>query len=277
VSLPDPGRPSKARPAVGAATSRDPSAFVVEFLGLPGAGKSTIASAAVQQLSGVVGDVSQPMLSLSAGPSPGLRRMKKAVLSISALGRPREAWVASRVISASRQESALDAVRLLLNWFVVTSVMHRHGHRGGLCILDQGVFQAIWSVCLMARNGSVSDIATELLGSAPRPDAVVVIHSDPDIIRDRLKSRRGAASRLEQRWERADDLFPKAIDVFQGLLGIAREVCGAPQVLSVSNGSGAMPDETAASVAEYLRGLCRDHASSGRTRSGGPGAQQSPS
>lgn len=262
---------------MGTLTSRDPSALVVEFLGLPGVGKSTIASAAVKQLSGVVGEVSQPMLSLSAGPSPGLRRMKKALLAGSALGRPREAWVASRVISVSRQESHLDAVRLLLNWFVVTSVMHRHGHRGELCILDQGVFQAIWSICLMARRASVSDIAMELLASAPRPDAVVVVHADPGVVRHRLKSRRGAASRLEKRWERADDLFPKAIDVIQGLLGIAREVCGGPQVLSVSSDSGAMPEETAANVAEYVRGLYRDRASSGRTRSGGPGAQHSPS
>ena len=99
--------------------------------------------------------------------------------------------------SARRQISTRYVVRESLNWLVVTSALRRRPAPGTIRILDQGMFQAIWSIGLGARESVIARFDPSLALAMPIPDVVVVVEADLAAVIGRLQRRSGSGSRVD--------------------------------------------------------------------------------
>lgn len=169
--------------------------LVVEFCGLPGAGKSTMARALVERLrrSGVPAvDVMAP-LGPEAGREARLAR-KAAAVGRSALDP--DAWrIAAAVGLRSGQADARDRIARPLNLLVVRAAAARAARRRGVHVLDQGPLQEWWSAALRADADRV--LARAAADGPAHADLLVRVDTPVDVLVARLAGRAGAQSRLE--------------------------------------------------------------------------------
>lgn len=168
---------------------------VVEFCGLPGAGKSTLARALVAQLRLAGVPASEVMAPL--GPSAGRteRVVRKAVMVGRAAVRS-DAWRLARDVGLrSGQRSARDRLARPVNLLVVREAVARAGRRPGIQVLDQGPVQEWWSAALRADTDRV--LAWAAADGPTRADLVVRVDAPIDLLTERLARRAGAQSRVE--------------------------------------------------------------------------------
>ncbi len=169
--------------------------YVVEFCGLPGAGKSTLARAVVAQLRlrGVPTTEVMATLGPDATRAARLTRKFSAVLSgIRATGSPR---VVADVALRSAQQDRRDRLARPANLLVVRHAVTRARSRPGVHVLDQGPLQEWWSAALRADDTRVLEMAAH--DRAPRADLVVQVHAPIEMLVDRLEARGPRQSRLE--------------------------------------------------------------------------------
>ena len=109
-----------------------------------------------------------------------------------ALTEPRRVAGSLRVIRASQQRSKADYLKNLLNWVFVSHLIREPTGYKQVRLLDQGLFQAIWSVLLSAGRPNLADLADAAMRVAPSPAMVVVLEaSEP-----RRAARSGGPSRV---------------------------------------------------------------------------------
>lgn len=172
----------------------------VEFLGLPGAGKSTLS----HRLAGLLARrgiaVAQVSYDLAHGPTTGRRRMRKAVHVVRELLRhPIAAFGAARAIRNTEQPDLATRLKLWFNWLLVLALGRAARRDPRIHLFDQGVLQAVWSIALEDR----SDAALALLGSAAAraamPDVAVCVEAGIAAVQRRLHARGSRDSRIERR------------------------------------------------------------------------------
>lgn len=180
-----------------------PRPLIVEFAGLPGAGKTALSRAVAHRLRqrGI------PVIETGVcfpNTSSIVRARKTLRVLTEILRRPGYAHRCARAVWGSRQRSVLDAIKTLHNWLFVSRLMRET--RAGDCVLllDQGLYQALWSIGYSARNGHLSTMAAALSDGFARPNLVVIVETSPETAAHRLTTRPHGGSRLE----RARDLDP---------------------------------------------------------------------
>jgi thymidylate kinase len=178
---------------------RRSDSVVVEFFGLPGAGKSSLAHRVAQLLAADGRAVHEPSRALAHGLGRPQRVLRKALrVAREAIAHPRSSARALRAIAATRQRRRGDLVRVGFNWLLVTALARAARTRSGVHLLDQGLVQGAWSIAL---DGD-SDRALALLESSRTaellPDRVVIVAASPAALRQRLSARPGSLSRLER-------------------------------------------------------------------------------
>lgn len=170
---------------------------IVEFVGLPGVGKST-----VSRLSAAVLDKNHPRVweptrrvDDRSGPHRVLSKGRHAAEH--ALRRPRTALSMTRNLLKTDQASTTDCVRVSFNLQYVSGVVARARATPGLALLDQGPYQGIWSVGLRSTIGwdSLLNRFAYFL-SRTAADLVVLVEADTDTIARRLRSREGGDTRV---------------------------------------------------------------------------------
>jgi predicted kinase len=168
---------------------------VVEFCGLPGAGKSTIARALVAslRLEGVPTVEVMAPIGPSATRSERIRR--KSAVIVRGMTARGAIGVAANVGFRSGQSDARDRLARPANLLVVRDAVRRARSRPGVHVLDQGPVQEWWSAALRAD----SDRVLRWAGSdpAPRADLVVRVDAPVEVLAERLARRRARQSRLE--------------------------------------------------------------------------------
>ena len=273
--------------------------FVVEFLGLPGAGKSAVCRCVAARLRARGIAVAEPIGVLAQtrrqGASGALKRLRKALtVARECLAHPGASLGSVRAIAASLQPSPVVSTRLALNWLLLRSLL-RASRRAPVALFDQGLLQALWSIALEGRNG-IGRLATALAGSRDLPDAVVVVECGPDVAAARLASRHGRESRAD-RWSAQDHArFLRAVNVLaqvEALVPRLRVLRRPIRVMRIENGAGGdletiarhvggwiedLADATPAAIPATplrLRSRARPHAGAGRA-AGDPGPELSP-
>jgi thymidylate kinase len=165
---------------------------VVEFCGLPGAGKSTLARAVVARLrlQGV------PTVEVMApiGPDAGKagRMLRKALAVARGMGEPG----LGEVVVAAAQRDGRDRLARPANLLVVRHALRRARRRDPVAVMDQGPVQEWWSAALRARDREAV-LAAAAADPAPEPDLLVRVDAPVEVLLERLAGRSVRQSRLE--------------------------------------------------------------------------------
>jgi len=175
--------------------------FVVEFVGLPGAGKSTLSHAVAELLRSRGIPVTEPTWELTRGSSWLRKRViKMGYASAIALGHPVWTLAALRRVRATRQQSLEDLLATAFNLLFVCGLLARVSKRRGIHLMDQGFFHALWSIDFSARAPArLVDLRVRSLrgGLLTRADLVVTLEVPSETAVDRMAARVGTQSRLE--------------------------------------------------------------------------------
>jgi hypothetical protein len=174
--------------------------LVVEFVGLPGAGKSALSRqvAVLLRAEGLI--VSEPTRRLDEVDTVSRTLVKVGYGIGGAVAAPLAGARWMRTFIDMRQRSLSDTVRVALNWFFLAGLTRGLARRPGVHLLDQGIFQGIWSAAYAARDGvdKGPEIAAAVLEALPARILVIVVETSLDILRRRLHERLGGDSRLER-------------------------------------------------------------------------------
>lgn len=238
-----------------------PHALVVEFLGLPGVGKSHVNGLVAARLAALGIPVRSTYLRINHDLGPWRRVIHKSrVCAAELVRRPGYAWRLGRTVRRTGQRGRVDVVRLPYNWLTAQGLVRRGRSRPGAELLDEGMLQMLWSVGFAGRERSIADCASALLGSgasaAPMPDVVVLVDAPLDVILERLASRASRDGRVDRMdvTERRTALL-RGADLFADVLSEELGVVGGPSgplLRRVRNGD---PDELDADLDALVREL----------------------
>ena len=172
-------------------------ALLIEFCGLPGAGKSHLAGALLADLrrEGI------PARAGDASIAPNIAPVRRIPRKLIAAGREvlsDPAGTARVGLAIARAErDAVDVVSRSLQWFVTQQVLDRAAGGTGVHVFGEGVLQALWSIGL---RGDPDALLTLLDAGAARwirPRVLVVVHAPTDVVDARLGARRSSHSRTQ--------------------------------------------------------------------------------
>jgi len=245
-------------------------AVTVEFLGLPGVGKTTVSRRTAEELSrrGVV--VSERVLALSdrSRMGPRLRGYsgKLRLIARELLVHPVAAFRSLRAINATGQRSPSVLLMVAANWLMQCSLLRSCRRATAVHLFEEGIFQALWSIGLECRPGAVRSVGATLTAALSMPDVVVVLEADPEHVLHRLETRQGCESRAD-RWSRNDvhavtHASALMLEVIETLTWIGRHTA-RPRVIFGRNESEGDPEVVARDLARnieqlWLAGQCDD-------------------
>lgn len=168
---------------------------VVEFCGLPGAGKSTIAGALVASLRLQGVPTTEVMAPVGPTATRGERFRRKTLVIARGMTSSGGVAIAGNLGLRSRQQAGRDRLARPANLLVVRDAVRRAKDRRGVHVLDQGPVQEWWSAALRADDTRVLRWAAT--DPAPPADLVVRVDAPLGVLARRLAGRRERQSRLE--------------------------------------------------------------------------------
>lgn len=234
----------------------------VEFLGLPGVGKSSVSHRVAEILVEKGLPVRQPTYTLDHGPSPLVRMIRKSWwVALESLGHPVYALASLRALQATGQHSTRILLKMMFNWLLVSALMRRGQQEHAIHLFDQGIFQALWSIGLGARDGAIDRVGRDLAGRFPAPTMVAVIEADVATIATRLGSRGGVDSRADA-WNAADTqsfrLSMSLLEEAKGLLRSLSEPFKSIRTILVHNDHETDLESSAARLAGDIERIFRE-------------------
>lgn len=224
--------------------------FVVEFIGLPGVGKTTLALE-VAKLLGHTLPV-QSAYSRVGGRSWMARRLRNT-RDIVGLGlrRPRYVVRTARAIRASGQRSLYDGLKVTNNWLSVSALTVGSARTPHVTLFDQGMFQALWSVGYSAEGAGRLERLTHLGTLMPKPDLLVPVSAELATVVRRLQARGGRESRLDGVSHAEATPLRDAATLLDTVVGIARS--GGVDLLEVDGDDDGALGTNARAVADVIR------------------------
>lgn len=181
----------------GARVADRATGLLVEFCGLPGAGKSHLAATLVDGLGrrGIPAGAGDASIAPDVGP---VRRIPRKLLAAgrAVIGDPPGSARAGLAIARS-ERGAGDAVSRSLQWFVTQRLLDRASGREGVHVFQEGVLQALWSIGLRGDPDGMLEILGS--GAAPwiRPHVLVVVNAPIEVAAARLEARPSSHSRTQ--------------------------------------------------------------------------------
>lgn len=218
-------------------------ATIVEFVGLPGVGKSTVAHALAAHLRATkpVAEPTAAVVSRSRGRRLGakLRYAARAILA-----QPRRSLRVTARIIRTRQQSFVDLGKVILNIHYIRGV-YRTIDGDDVVVLDQGIYQAMWS-CLFSATDP--EMAAEHLMEIdlPEPDIVVGVDADEATVDERIRTRMWGHTRFTPGGADHD----RAIEAMEIVEGAANR---NGSLLTVQNETPDQLDRVVATLAPRIR------------------------
>ena len=172
--------------------------LLVEFVGLPGAGKSTLATRVVEALQTQEIYPCSPVAEINCRSTFNRLTSKTMYAGRSGLTRPLITSAAIRTTGFRRLFSTGDSRSVLFNWLFIHGVIERYRRSEDVVILDQGLLQAYWSARLSETDAFCNHIRWGILDKyAHTPILVVNIQVSPETIQTRLDDRDPNPSRVK--------------------------------------------------------------------------------
>ena len=231
---------------------------LVEFIGLPGSGKSTIAHALADLLRDRGEPVSEPTWHNDHASRRPMRALRKASLALSASMRDRARarelvdWVRN-----SRQPTTRETVKLVVNALYLAEATERCARAQGVHIFDQGLLQELWSVLYRARQNENLErrCADQMVMCGARLN-VVIVDAPLGVLQRRLEARTQGASRLERHLRDSGPhaALQRAVFAQRRVEEVADALssCHAIRLLRVSGGGDLSVRQAARVVGDWL-------------------------
>jgi hypothetical protein len=229
--------------------------LVVEFVGLPGVGKSHATRLVAAGLAAAGTPTRSSALRINHEHGRSRRVLSKSsICALEALSHPRRAARVGRTLIGSDQQSRVDVLRLLYNWLFLVGLLRRARTQPVVELLDEGIYQLQWSIGFAGGERVLADLSSTFLDGPPMPDVVVVVEAPLEVIQTRLASRRSRAGRLDRMDEaERQAALVRGADLLNELLsGLGGEGYG-PLLRRIRNGGS--DDQLAADVAALVDDL----------------------
>jgi hypothetical protein len=174
------------------------SGTVVEFLGLPGAGKTTLARSLGDELRAKGYPVAEPTDCLANETGRARRYATKAAATVrQGISHPMFTTSSLDAIGRPSLAAPWNWLRGVTNWqYVVEEVRGASARNpGSVTALDQGLAQALWSIGYMTTPDDISSFYPLLGQLCETLDCyvVVTVRTDDAAIQRRLRAREGSA------------------------------------------------------------------------------------
>jgi hypothetical protein len=224
----------------------------VEFMGLPGAGKTTLAASLQDRLRARGTDCIDRRLVFADEKSPIERHLRRARFAILAmLRRPDLLVTGARLVRRSRQRSRRDAAKVLWNLSCVLgfSLWYRN-RRVGAVIVDQGLLQACWSIAFSGQAPvSFAPLLARVTSAQTRFVLVVASGDEADA---RLRQRKNGNTRLTPARAGAAGDWPRAETALNRVLADLERLVSPERILRVDNRSPTDPATLGRDLADWL-------------------------
>lgn len=173
---------------------------VVEFFGYSGSGKSTMCSHALEALRAL--GMAADALNFAVH-EVSIARIT-VLMSQMMLG-PAYAWRSLKEFVSSQQRSVRDFQWVYRTWLERSYLIRAHARRPGIHLVEEGLFQALWSMALSSTKPDLSKEMSALCAIAPLPSGVVIVEASVESIAKRLADRQ-RQGRIEH-WLRTNPKF----------------------------------------------------------------------
>jgi hypothetical protein len=237
----------------------------VEFVGLPGAGKSEVSRAVATLLRARGLVVFEPSYHLDHATPLAGRRVSKLWLAARGWAHNRAQsrfWL--HTLAQSHQPGARRRRAVTVNWFYLLGSAHRCADVPGIHVFDQGLLQGLWSIGYAADRPDVISLSllARLRRALPPRALVVLVEADIPTIRQRLAARNTGRSRLERDVAAGHSVawLAKATQVLECVEAIAWQLTHLHDVMVLrinTDAEGSVPTQSAAivdAIAELLAG-----------------------
>ncbi len=183
-------------PGKGSSSAFLRSSLIVEFVGLPGSGKTTLTLRTGELLRHEGWAVHEAYKDWNKGLRYRLADHGSSLLRLIP-GEPSLALNTYRSIARLQSVSRGQAANLALNWLNRVAHLIQGRRLGGIHLLDQGLYQLFWSIGFACGEAQLEQLLASI--RLPYlPDVVVVLSVTPAASIKRLAKRPGQTSRLER-------------------------------------------------------------------------------
>lgn len=229
--------------------------LLVEFVGLPAAGKTRLASEVRERLLEEFAGINDPATTTSSGKRAAAGLPTVAALVVFRLGRaPIQSATAFARLARTRQRSVTKFARYSLYELYVREEIRRACRRGEVHLADQGFLQHLWRVHLTAHDTTSADLRRVLTTHETFPDLVVCVDVDH---RTRMARgvERGTPPAEAAFFDREHPEIQRDIEAYgdltEAIHEIANGVRSGVEVIRVDNTDDAL-DENVAMLAEEI-------------------------
>jgi thymidylate kinase len=199
--------------------SRD-GTLVIELAGLPGSGKTTLASGLARRLTQDGLSCSVADLDVSARSGRLARTRRRATYSALEVARhPAASLRATQLLLSSAQARRADSAKLVMQWLATGHLLAAAHARPGVQLLEEGAAQTIWTALLRAGRLEASEL-WECLPRQAHGHVQLFVDVSPEVAADRLVRRRSRHSRTQllPHAERLAELH-RGRDLFDQVIG----------------------------------------------------------
>ena len=205
-----------------------PSSITIEFVGNPASGKSTIARELESKLASQSLSVRNRTYAVTHRTESDFKR-HLIMIGLAAMALVRHPIQSARIVRLlfrTDQQSWIDVCKLTLYCLYLHTISEKSTSAAGIDILDQGQFQALWSVLLTGTSDENRKHIQEILAQFPTfPHRIIVfVDVSGEESLSRLQERDSNRSRLERIAEKQNQDAAELCDrVYSQVVDLANE------------------------------------------------------